>query len=117
MRSVMETHRVRVPLGPLPILPILKRQFSEDGVAEAFVKGRWRQDVSRTAISRVVWRATFVDEEVTMVDMHFNRKMTSKAAIEWGLENNLMPANEKEVYAFGVPLISNTGGPSVSARL
>lgn len=99
-----DRHRVRVNRGPFPSMATLQEQFSKNGVSELFSgKYEWTKHSSRMGANDVT------AEEVVMVVKQFTdeeiKKMgglESENIIAWGLKNDLVPADEKEIYAFGI---------------
>lgn len=95
-------YRVRVNRGPLPPMSVLEKQFSGD-VSHYFDEGcLWQKHRSRLGGNDVK------AEEVIMVVKRFTKEeireiggLTCDNVIEWGLTYGLLPANEKEAYAFG----------------
>lgn len=97
-------HCIRVNRGPFPAMSTLEKQFSQDGVSWLFnARVDWKRHSSRFGVSDVV------ADDVVMVVKEFSEKevreiggLTSENIIAWGLKNDLVPADEKETYAFGI---------------
>lgn len=97
-------YRVRVNRGQLPPMATLEEQFSKDGVSSLFNgTHEWEKHPCRLGENDVT-----ADEVVMVVKQFTEKDITEMGGLEneniiaWGQKNGLVPADEKETYAFGI---------------